>query len=165
MSGARPCPNIKTVFRGMRISIIKIRRSWDSLIFIKGHYAGKTVSLYMYWDSPQMSPIHSLLYFPYSSTLLHCISMTSHERHGVSNHRQLYCWFNRLFMLTSSKMSKLRISAFQVLCERSPPVIGANPHKGPSNAKSSSIWWQALGQSRVYPSGSELKYGYGHYNH
>ena len=31
-----PRPNIRTIFPGMGISIIKIRRSWDRLIFIMG---------------------------------------------------------------------------------------------------------------------------------
>ena len=31
-----PCLNIKTVFPGMGISIIKMRRSWDRVIFITG---------------------------------------------------------------------------------------------------------------------------------
>ena len=42
-----PRLNIKNIFTAM-VSIIKIRRSWDRLIFIMGSYTGKTTSLY--WD-------------------------------------------------------------------------------------------------------------------
>ena len=31
------------------------------------------------------------------------MAMTSHDRHGVSNHRQLHCLFNRLFRRSSKK--------------------------------------------------------------
>ena len=37
---ARACFEIKTVFPGIHISIIKIRRSWDSLICINGYGSG-----------------------------------------------------------------------------------------------------------------------------
>ena len=48
-----PHLNIKIVFPGMGISIIKMRRPWDGLIFInENSYSGKTTSLY--WDGPQV---------------------------------------------------------------------------------------------------------------
>ena len=59
-----PCFSIKAVFPGKEISIIKIRRSrdrvrrfplwiWDRLIFIMG----KAASLYLYWNSHQVSSL------------------------------------------------------------------------------------------------------------
>ena len=40
----------------------------------------------------------------------HSTTVTSHERHGVSNHRQLVSLFNSLSMLTSNTTPKLRIT-------------------------------------------------------
>ena len=46
--------NIKTVILVLGISIIKIRRSWDRLIFIMGiSYTSKMTSLY--WDRPLLN--------------------------------------------------------------------------------------------------------------
>ena len=53
------------------------------------------------------------------------------ERDGVSNHRRLLCWLNRLFWLRSKKTSKVRVTG---LCEGKPPVT--------SNAENVSIWWR-----------------------
>ena len=39
-----------------------------------------------------------------------CITMTSHGRYGVSNHRHLECCFNSLIGLTAMKISKLCIN-------------------------------------------------------
>ena len=43
------------------------------------------------------------------------ITVISHERHGVSNHLQFDCLFNRLFRLTSQNKWKLYMTG---LCER-----------------------------------------------
>ena len=40
------------------------------------------------------------------------IIVTSHERHGMSYHRQLRCLFSRLFRRTSNKTSKPRVSGY-----------------------------------------------------
>ena len=46
-----PCLNTKTVFPGMDICIIDIRRSWDHLIFINEKpFTGKMT--YLYWVAP-----------------------------------------------------------------------------------------------------------------
>ena len=52
------------------------------------------------------------------------------ERHGVSNHRHLACFFHLLFRQPSKKTSKLRVIG---LCEGNPAVT--------SNAKNVSICW------------------------
>ena len=60
----------------------------------------------------------SLLSWPTNILLaqtIHC--MTSHDRHGVSDHRQLDCLYNSLFRLTPRKTPKLVL-----LFLRNPPV-------------------------------------------
>ena len=57
------------------------------------------------------------------------MAMTSHDRHGVSNHRQLHCLFNRLFRLTSKKIPKLRATG---LCEEKPSVTDGLPSQSVS---------------------------------
>ena len=52
--GSGPQLNIKTVFPGMEIPMLKIRRSWDYLVFNTGidsdPYTCKMT--YLYWDRP-----------------------------------------------------------------------------------------------------------------
>ena len=60
------------------------------------------------------------------------------ERDDVSNHRRLYCLFNRLFRHRSKKTSKLCVTG---LCEGNPPVTGGFPSQRASNAENVSIWW------------------------
>ena len=55
------------------------------------------------------------------------IAVTSHERHGVSFHRPLYCLSNGLCSATSNDATKLRITA---ICEANPTVASGSPHKG-----------------------------------
>ena len=55
------------------------------------------------------------------------ITVSSHKRHGVSNHQHLDCVLNRLFKLVSKKISKLRVTG---LCEGN-----TSPHKGPVTGK------------------------------
>ena len=62
------------------------------------------------------------------------ITLTSQERRGVSDHRQLDRMFNHLFRLTSCKPSKPTL-----LCQGSPPVTGGFPPQAASNAESVSI--------------------------
>ena len=54
----------------------------------------------------------------YSCIFLQPITMTSHERNCVSNHRQSRSCFNSLFILPTKKTSKWRITSS---CERNPP--------------------------------------------
>ena len=77
------------------------------------------------------------------------------QHHGVSNHKQLHCWFNCIFVWTSKKTSKLRVtnnstvgstacsdehqrkhqsSASQSVCEGIPALV-VYPHKGPVTRK------------------------------
>ena len=53
-------------------------------------------------------------------------SLTLREHHGISDHQQLSCLFNRLLWLTSWKRSNPYILAF---CEGNPPVTSGSPHK------------------------------------
>ena len=53
-------------------------------------------------------------------------------RDGVSNHRRLDCFLNRLFRRRSKKTSKLSVTG---LYEASSPVTGGFPHTGPVTRK------------------------------
>ena len=53
-----PCLNIKIVFPGMVISIIKVRWSWDSCIFKMGVPIPVRKHL-LYWDSPQVPSLQN----------------------------------------------------------------------------------------------------------
>ena len=68
------------------------------------------------------------------------------ERHGVSNHRRLYCLLNRLLRPRSKKASKLRVTG---LCEGNSPVTGEFPTQRASNAENVFIWWRHHAQSKV----------------
>ena len=57
--------------------------------------------------------------------------MTSHERHCVSDDRQLDCFFSRLFRLRTKQTSKLRY--ILVLCEVNPPITGGFPSQRTSS--------------------------------
>ena len=63
---------------------------------------------------------------------------TSHDRCGVSTHRQLGCSFNRLFRIRSQKTSKLRVTG---LCVGNSPVTGEYPAQRANNEENASIWW------------------------
>ena len=54
------------------------------------------------------------------------------ERDGISNHRRLDCFVNRLFRHRSKKTLKPRVTG---LCEGNSPVIREFPHKGPKARK------------------------------
>ena len=56
------------------------------------------------------------------------ITMTTHERHGVSNHRQLDCLFSHLFSLTTKELPS---SALLDPCEGNHRLPMDFPHKGP----------------------------------
>ena len=65
-----------------------------------------------------------------------------YERDGVSNHRRLGRFLNRLFVRRSKKTSKLRVTG---LCEGNSPVTGEFPSQRASNAENVSIWWRHHG--------------------
>ena len=72
-----------------------------------------------------------------------CITVTSYEYHGVSNHRRLDCLLNHLFSRRSKKTSKRR---FTGLCEGNSPVTGEFPAQKASSAEIVSIWWRHHGK-------------------
>ena len=51
------------------------------------------------------------------------ITVTSHERHGVSNHRQMECLFNSLFRLITKK------TIITVSLWWGPTIMSGSPHK------------------------------------
>ena len=61
----------------------------------------------------------------------------SHDRHSVSNHQQLGCWFNGLFRLISKETSKIRITG---PLEIHPRLVDSSQRA--SNAESASISWR-----------------------
>ena len=72
------------------------------------------------------------------------IAMTSHERHGVSEHQQLECVLNNLFR----ESSKIHITDS---LWRIPPVTGGFPSQSASNAESFSIGWRHLNGAKHSP--------------
>ena len=66
---------------------------------------------------------------------------------GVSNHRRLYCLFNRLFRRRSKKTSKLRVTG---LCDGNLPVTGGFIPQRVSNTENVSIWWRHHANSNRY---------------
>ena len=68
-----------------------------------------------------------------------CITMTSHERHVVSNYRSSDCLFNSLSGPTSKKHQSLHYWPFVRGIHRWPVN---SSHKWPSNAEKVSIWWR-----------------------
>ena len=81
------------------------------------------------------------------------ITVMSHEHHDVSNHRPLYCWFNILFMPTTTNKLKL--------CITSPLWRGSSgdqwfPSQMASNAESVSMSWR----HRAIPPNLEVIYVY-----
>ena len=61
------------------------------------------------------------------------------EPDGVSNHRRLDSFLNRLFRCGSMKTSWLRVTG---LCEGNSPVTDGFPSKRANNAENASIWWR-----------------------
>ena len=75
---------------------------------------------------------YMLLEFPVARCIY--ITVTSHERHGVSNHWQLHCLFNNSFRLIAKKTSKLHIVQCWCLmraihCEHFHAMTSWNPHE------------------------------------
>ena len=76
----------------------------------------------------------------YSCVIMCSISLEwrHNELDGVSIHRRLDCFLNRLFRRRSKKTSKLRVIG---LCEGNPPVTGGFPSQRTGNAENVAIWW------------------------
>ena len=62
-----------------------------------------------------------------STAVMYSITVTSHEHHGISNHQQLECLFNSLFMLNMDKTKK----SFHHWLLVSGIYMAVSPHKGP----------------------------------
>ena len=71
--------------------------------------------------------------------VLNAITMTSHERHVVSNYRSFNPLFNSLCGPTSKKRRSLHHWPFVRGIHRWPLKP---PHKGPVTRKKASIWWR-----------------------
>ena len=61
---------------------------------------------------------------------LYFVTVTSHERHGVSDHRKLDHLFNSLLRLTKKENFKY-LHYWTIVCEGDPTVTRASPYKGP----------------------------------
>ena len=61
------------------------------------------------------------------------------ERNGISNYRGLGCLLKLIFMCSSKKTSKPRITG---LYEGNPPVISGFPSQRDNNVENISIWWR-----------------------
>ena len=59
---------------------------------------------------PSQNSKHAVYYSNNQGMSQYDITMTSYGRHGVSNHRQILCSFNRLPRITSKKTSKIRVT-------------------------------------------------------
>ena len=70
--------------------------------------------------------------------------LQSHDRHGVSNHRQLDCLFQSFYGLTSKKHQN---QLYWPYCEGNPPVTGGFPAQRTNNAESVFMSWRQM-QSR-----------------
>ena len=63
----------------------------------------------------------------------------SYEPEGVSNHQLHDCLLNRLFMHSSKKTSRLRVTG---LCAGNSPVTSEHPAHRASNTENVFIWWR-----------------------
>ena len=64
-------------------------------------------------------------------------AVLSHKRHGISNHRQLDCLFNCLFLLTWKKISNPALVSFY---EGNPPVTNRFLSSRATNAGGVGMW-------------------------
>ena len=67
------------------------------------------------------------------------ITVTSNERHVVSNHRPFDCLFNSLI---GTHIKETLKPALLALCEGNSPVTSEFPAQRASNAETASIWWR-----------------------
>ena len=105
-----PCSNIKAVFTGMGISIIKIRQSWDCLIFIMGNLI--LIRLSLYWNGSQNTAFML-------TKIKHCISLqTPWNFFLLANKRGVGPV--KLLCITMFDMSKIRAKSWS---SKSPKVF------------------------------------------
>ena len=67
------------------------------------------------------------------------LQQRDNERNGVSNHRRLDCYLNRLFRRRPTKTSMFCVTG---RCQGNSPVTGEFPAHRTSNAENVSIWWR-----------------------
>ena len=107
---------------------------------------------------------------PYHATV-HCynhithrwITVKSHERHGVSHHRQLDCLFNSFWCLQQIKHQS---STLAILCEWNPLVTDGWPWQSASNAETVSMRWRPRGHLVLFHithRDPNIKYSYAHF--
>ena len=82
-----------------------------------------------------------------SICFLMALQWRHNERDGVSNHRRLNYFLNRLFRRRLKETSKLRVTG---LCEGNSPVTGEFPTQSSINAENFSIWWRHCGKCWNY---------------
>ena len=70
------------------------------------------------------------------------ITITSHERRGVSNHQPHYCLLSNEFSLTTKAKSKPTLLIF---CEGNPPVTGGFPSQKASDTENVYMSWHHPG--------------------
>ena len=92
-----------------------------------------------YWSQLHLTLPLPELYKIGPELVIIALQWRQNERRGVSNHRQIYCLFDRVFRRTLKKTSNLRVTG---LCAGNPPVTGGFPTQGASNADFFPIWWR-----------------------
>ena len=86
------------------------------------------------------------------------ITMTSHERHGVSNHRNLDCLLNRFCIITRRHQKFVLLA----LWEMNPPLTSGFRSQSASNVQSVSMSWRhaikssPCGHSPITTSSSDM---------
>ena len=89
---------------------------------------------YLLWFSSRLISVHIIqgYFLGTGQSHQHHITVTSHERHVVSNHQHLDCVLNCLFKLISKKIPKTRVTG---LSEGNTPVTSGVPSQRASNVK------------------------------
>ena len=135
----------------MRIPMLKIRRSWDRLIFNMGMPI--LIKRHLYIKTPHgiagVQPISkrviSWLYMHYSDVIMSATASQNNQPHD--------CLLKLLFR-RRSKTSKLRVTG---LCAGNSPVTGEFPAQRVSNAENASIWWRHHGKGFPLQSASNMR--------
>ena len=81
-------------------------------------------------------------YLPNNRAERHCITVTSNDRHGVSNFKSIECVSNSLLRLSTKRRQG---SAWLSLREGNPPVTGGFPAQRDSNGENATISWRHNG--------------------
>ena len=107
----------------MMIAIIKVRRMWDSLTFIR---LGQTSQIGPHLlEIMQCRNISTFMCCHVGASLI-TLQWLHNGHDGVSNHWRIDCLLNRLFRSRSKKTSKFRITGF---CKGNSPGPVNYPHK------------------------------------